>query len=343
MKVSREFKVGLIAIIAMVLLYWGFNFLKGQDVFENKKVVYAIYDRVEGLTAAKPVYVNGFKIGMVDDIYFHPDGSGKLIVTFNITSDFNIPKDSKAIIQSADLLGDKAVGLILGESKENLASGDTLFAEVELSLTEEVNKQVAPLKNKIEKLFGSVDTVLVLLSGFLDENAQNNFGKTFSSLKNSFESLETTLDNLDKTVATSQGDIVSTFDNLAKITGNLEENSEELSTIFTNFSAISDSLSKVRFQQTFKSLNDALVSASEVLEKVNTGDGTAGKLINDPELYDNLKKASEELDLLLLDIKYNPGRYIDLSLFGKRKDYNEEELLKKDQATKDKKKAQGGK
>lgn len=342
MKVSREFKVGLVAIIAMVLLYWGFNFLKGQDVFENKKVVYAIYERVEGLTAAKPVYVNGFKVGMVDEIYFHPDGSGRLIVAFNITSDFNVPKDSKAIIQSADLLGDKAVGLILGESKENLASGDTLFADVELSLTEEVNKQVAPLKAKIEKLFGSVDTVLVLLSGFLDENAQSNFGKTFSSLKKSFESLESTLDNLDHTVATSQKDIVSTFDNLEKITGNLEKNSENLNTIFTNFNAISDSLSKVKFQETFKSLNNALVSASEVLEKVNSGDGTAGKLINDPELYDNLKKASDELDLLLLDIKYNPGRYIDLSIFGKRKDYNEEELLKKDQATKAKK-AQDGK
>ncbi len=343
MKVSREFKVGLVAIIAMVLLYWGFNFLKGQDVFENKKVVYAIYERVEGLTPAKPVYVNGFKVGMVDDIYFHPDQSGRLIVAFNITSDFHVPKDSKAIIQSADLLGDKAVGLILGESKENLASGDTLFADVELSLTEEVNKQVAPLKAKIEKLFGSVDTVLVLLSGFLDENAQNNFGKTFKSLKNSFESLENTLDNLDQTVSTSQGDIVSTFDNLEKITGNLEKNSENLNAIFTNFNAISDSLSKVKFQETFKSLNNALVSASEVLEKVNNGEGTAGQLINDPELYNNLKKASEELDLLLLDIKYNPGRYIDLSLFGKRKDYNEEELLKKDEETKAKKEAKGGK
>lgn len=336
MKISREFKVGLVAIIAMVLLYWGFNFLKGQDVFEHKKLVYAIYDRVEGLTPAKPVYINGFKVGMVDDIYFHPDGTGRLIVAFNITTDFNVPKDSKAIIQSADLLGDKAVGLILGESNDNIESGDTLFSEVELSLTEEVNKQVAPLKAKIEKLFGSVDTVLVLLSGFLDDEAQDNFGKTFGSLKNSFKSLESTLGNLDKTVSASQGDIVSTFDNLAKITGNLEENGEELSAIFTNFNAISDSLSKIKFKETFASLNDALVSASSVLEKVNNGEGTAAKLINDPELYDNLKKASEELDLLLLDIKYNPGRYIDLSLFGRRKDYNEEELLKKDQETKSK-------
>lgn len=339
MKLSREFKVGLVAIIAMVLLYWGFNFLKGQDVFNNKKVVYGIYNRVEGLTPAKPVYVNGLKVGMVDNIYFHPDGSGRLIAAFNITSDFNIPADSKAIIQSADLLGDKAVGLILGTSEEGIKSGDTLIADVELSLTEEVNKQVAPLKDKIEKLFGSVDTVLVLLSGFLNDDTQNNFSETFNSLRRSFTKLENTIGGLDKTVSESQGDIISTFDNLAKITGNLEANSEELSAIFGNLNNITDSLAQVRFKETFVSLNAALSAAKEVLDKVNNGEGTAAKLINDPELYDNLKDASEELDLLLLDIKYNPSRYIDLSLFRGRKDYDQEALLKEDQETKAKAKA----
>lgn len=330
MKVSREFKVGLVAIIAMVLLYWGFNFLKGQDVFEDKTVVYAIYDRVEGLTAAKPIYVNGYKVGMVDDIYFHPDGSGRLVVAMNITSEFEISKNSTAIIQSADLLGDKSVGLVLGDSPLPLESGDTLRSDIELSLTEEVNKQVAPLKSKIEKLFGSVDTVLVLLSGFLNDETQNNFTETFNSLRRSFARLENTVGTLDNTVTQSQGDIVTTFDNLEKITGNLEENSEELNAIFTNLNSISDSLAQVRFKETFQSLNSAMLSAEEVMQKINNGEGSAGKLINDPELYNNLNKASEQLDLLLLDIKYNPGRYIDLSLFGRRKDYNEEELLKKE-------------
>lgn len=315
----------------MVLLYWGFNFLKGEQVFEKKNVLYAVYDKVEGLTAAKPVLINGYKVGMIDDVYFHPDGSGRLMVAMNITTDFVIARNTKATIVSTDLLGEKAINLDLGTSPEPAVSGDTLISDIELSLTEEVNKQVAPLKEKVESLFGSVDTVLILISGFLDDNAQNNFGATFSSLRRSVTRLESTLTQLDKTVNNSKGDIQGTFANLHKITTNLEQNGEQLSGIFNNLNAITDSLSKARLKETFASLNEALAAAESVLKKVDTGDGTMGKLINDPELYENLERASEQLDLLLLDIKYNPKRYVDLSLFGGRKEYNEEENLKKEQ------------
>lgn len=330
MKISREFKVGLVSIVAVVLLYWGLNFLKGQDVFEKKKVFYAVYDRVEGLTPAKSIILNGYKIGTVDKVYFHPNGSGNLVVAMNITSDFDIPKNSVAVIQSTDLLGDKAINMMLGKSQEYAQNGDTLKSQIELSLTEEVNKQVAPLKNKVEKLFGSMDTVLFLLTGFLDDDSKDGFEATLSSLKRSFLHLENTLSSLDKTVTTSQSDMVGTFANLNKITTNLEENSEELSGIFTNLNSLSDSLSRVKFKETFESLNNTLVAAESVLAKVDSGDGSMAKLVNDPELYNNLERASEQLDLLLLDIKHNPKRYINISPFGGRKDYDEEELLKKE-------------
>ena len=336
MKLSREFKVGLVAIVAMVLLYWGFNFLKGQDVFENKNILYAVYDKVEGLTAAKPVLINGYKVGAVDRVYFHPDGSGRLMVAMNITREFEISSNTIASIVSTDLLGEKAINLILGTNNDPAQPGDTLISNIELSLTEEVNKQVAPLKSKMEKLFGSVDTVLILISGFLNDETQNNFAETFNSLRRSFAHLESTLTNLDKTMDDSQDDIEGTFANLNKITTNLEQNSEELSGIFNNLNSITDSLSKARLKETFESLNQTLAAAESVLKKVDSGDGSVAKLINDPELYDNLSRASEQLDLLLLDIKYNPKRYVDLSLFGGRKDYNEEENLKKEQEAKSK-------
>lgn len=329
MKISREFKVGLVSIVAIVLLYWGLNFLKGQDIFEQKKIFYAVYDRVEGLTPAKSVLLNGYKIGIVDQVYFHPNGSGDLIVTMNITSDFDIPKNSTATIQSTDLLGDKAINMVLGKSTEYAQNGDTLKSYIELSLTEEVNKQVAPLKNKVEKLFGSMDTVLFLLTGFLDDDSKDGFEATLNSLKRSFQHLESTMGSLDRTVNTSQSDMIGTFENLNKITTNLEENSEELSGIFSNLNSLSDSLSKVRFRETFESLNKTLITAESVMSKIDSGDGSMAKLVNDPELYNNLEKASEQLDLLLLDIKHNPKRYI--KLFGGRKDYDEEALLKKEQ------------
>ncbi len=329
MKISREFKVGIIGIVSLGMLYWGFNFLKGSDLFESNNKLYAVYNRVEGLAPAKPILLNGFKVGQVDNIYFHPNGSGQLIVSLKINTEFPIPKNSRASIKST-VLGDKSISLILGESTENAIPGDTLLGQLELSLSEELNEQVAPLKNKIESLFTSVDTVLVILAEFLNDDTQDNFSESFTALKNSFKKLEGTISRLDLTVDSSAGNIVSTFKSLASITHNLDENGEELTAIFNNMESLSDSLSKIKFKQTFASLNVAVSSIEEVAEKINNGEGTAGLLINDPELYQNLSKASEQLDLLLLDLKYNPGRYIDLSLFGRRKDYNEQENLAKE-------------
>ncbi len=341
MKISRELKVGFVSITALVLLYYGFNFLKGQDVFKSKKVVYAVYDYIDGLSVAKPAYMNGFKVGQVDNIVLHPDGSGRLIVSINLTTDFHIPKNSQAIIKSTDLLGDKAIGIHLGDSKELLEEGDTMRSSVELSLTEEVNRQMAPLKNKIEKLFGSVDTVLIMISGFLTEDSQKDFGKTFNSLYVTFERLESTMSNLDTTMAQSKNNIVSSFDHIESITRNLDENGEELSAIFANLNSITDSLAAVRFKETFEHLNAALATAEQVLQKLENGEGSAGLLINDPELYNNLNSAAEELDELLLDLKHNPKRYIDLSLFGGKKKYDEAENRRKEAEAEQKVKESG--
>lgn len=329
MKISREFKVGLVAIIALVILYWGINFLKGQDVFQHKKIFYAIYDGVDGLTSAKPVRINGLQVGKVEDVYFHPDGSGRIIVAMDITSDFDIPKSSTASIQS-NFLGDKSIDLILGIGGKEATNGDTLHSQIELSLTEEVNKQVAPIKNKAEKLLGSIDTVLILVRGFLNEKTRNNFERTFSSIRRSFERLENTAQTLDEIVSESQGQIHSSLNSISKISNNLEKNNDNITAIFNHLNTVTDSLSRVNFKQTFQSLNEALVSLQGVMNKVNNGEGSLGKLVNDEDLYNNLEKASNQLDLLLLDIKYNPKRYINFSVFGKTQTYDQQEILKKE-------------
>ena len=330
MKVSREFKVGLVAIIAILLLYWGFNYLKGENLFEDKRIYYAVYSRVDGLTAANAVLINGYQVGKVDEVYFHPDGSGRLMVRMQMNSEFPIAENTIASIQSTDLLGEKSIELILGNGPELAESGDTLPSNIKLTLTEEVNQQVAPLKSKAEKLFASMDTVLTLLSGFLNDETRNNFMETFNSVRRSFQRLEKTVGTLDNTVQATQDDIVVTVENIADISQKLNDNSENLDKIFTNLSSISDSLAQVKFVKTFNSLNAALNSAEEVMQKVNQGEGSLGKLVNDEDLYNNLEDASRQLDLLLLDIKYNPKRYINFSVFGKDREYDQEEILEKE-------------
>lgn len=322
--------------MALALLYWGFNFLKGNDVFNESRYFYAIYTRVDGLTSAKPVIVNGYKVGQVDKVYFHPDGSGRLIVQMSMTNDISIPKNTIASIHSTSLLGDKSVELVLGSSDIPAESGDTLSSYIELSLSEEVNQQVAPLRTQAEKLFASMDTVLVLMSNFLDEDAQDNFMETFNSVRRSVQKLENTVETVDRTVKRSEDDMVLTIGNLAEITSAFRESSEDLKGIMANVNSISDSLAQVRFSETFQSLNRALAASENVMRKVDEGDGSLGKLVNDPTLYENLEDATRQLNLLLLDMKYNPKRYVNFSVFGGNEEYDEEEILEKEKEMKEK-------
>ncbi len=326
MKLTTELKVGIIALLSIALLYWGLNFLKGNNIFKNEKVIYSVYNKIDGLTKTRPVTINGLQVGKVKDVYLHPIMDGSLVVAMSLSTDFPIPTNTTAKISSSDLMGTKNIELILGDLPSNVSNGDTLPSSIELSLSEEVNKQVAPLKQKTEKLIGSVDTVLVLISGFLNENTKDNFLSTFNSLKQSFAALQGTIESLEKTTKSSEDDLISTFESVASITKNLAENEEQISGILQNLDQVTDSLAQVNIKETFESLNSSLASADLILKKIDEGDGSLGMLINDPKLYKNLSDASLQLNELLLDLKYNPKRYVHFSMFGGSKDYSDKEI-----------------
>lgn len=326
MKISREFKVGLVAIISLTILYWGLGYLQGSDLLEQKRIYYAVYQEVDGLGTARPVTINGYKVGQVEDIKFHPDNSGRLLVKLNITSDFQFGKETIASIYSSDLLGEKAIELKVDRKSAPAESGDTLISDVQLTLTEEVNKQVAPLKNKAEGLIASIDSVLIRVSAFLSDDMQQDFGKTTKSIRRSIITLEGTIQSINNTVKDSEDDLKKSFENISNVTTALDKNTQNLDKIIGNVESISDSLSEVKFKRTFASLERAVASSEQVLKKIEKGEGSAGKLINDPELYQNLEDASEQLNLLLLDVRYNPNRYVNFSLFGGKSGYSEKEI-----------------
>lgn len=336
MNISREFKVGAVAVLALASLYWGIAFLKGSDLLKNTRIIYAVYDHIDELSNARPVNINGFKVGQVEDINFLPDGSGRILVSLNITNDIRIPKNTIAKIYSSDLIGNKAVELIMGDSPLQAEIGDTLKSKIQRSLTEEVNEQVRPIKEKAEKLLGSVDTVLTLVSGFLNEDTKQSFTKTFQSVQQSFATLKNTVSTLDRAFTSSEKDLVSSINNLAKITAALEGNQDNLNSIFKNLESISDSLSDIEFKRVIGNLNKTLEKTNSIMTKVDSGSGTASQLINDPQLYQNLVDATEQLNLILLDLKYNPKRYVNISVFGSSKKYDEEEILEKEAEAKKK-------
>lgn len=317
MKISKEIKTGILVVIAIAIFIYGFNFLKGKDIFSNQRMYYAIYPEVAGLVEANPVQMNGLKIGRIKSIQLY-DNTGKIIVTMAITNKkFNIPKSSVAKIISQDLLGAKAVQIITSNEKDYAPEGDTLIGIVETSLQESVNATVKPLKDKAEKLISSIDSIIVTIQTVMDKNGRENLEKSFESIKHALETFDKTSMRLDTLISSERNKLSIIFSNVQSISSNLASNNEKISEVIKNFAAISDSISKANFSHTIANTNRALSEFSGVLEKINKGEGSAGLLLRDDKLYKNLNSASGSLDSLLKDMDENPWRYF--SLYSKKK------------------------
>jgi phospholipid/cholesterol/gamma-HCH transport system substrate-binding protein len=325
-KYSKEFIVGLIVFLSILILYWGISFLKGSDIFSTSTKVYAVYQKVDGLNKSQPVVISGFQVGHITNMQFHPRNDGSVIVEMSITSDYPIYTNSIARITSTDFLGGKAIELIPGNNMQLVKTGDTLIPEITLSLTEEVNMQVAPLKNKIEKLLASVDTILILTSGIFTEDFRDNIESSVGSLRNTFASLENATKSFEILISENEENLTRTIEDVSDVSHTLQENKANLDNIIKNFAAVSDSLIQSNPGEAFRSLTATLVSFNHLLERVEQGEGNLGLLLKDENLYKNLELASERLNLLLLDVQLNPKRYINVSVFGRPKEYDAKEL-----------------
>lgn len=315
MKINRETKIGFIFIVAAGLLYWGYNFLKGKDVFIQEKTFYAVYQDVSGLAKSDPIYINGLRAGQVKALYFEEGYSGRIIVELQITQDFPLPKNSIAKIVSTDLMGTKAIGLSIGSSTEFLEDGDTLNASIESNLQEQVEQTLGPLKNKAEELLSSVDEILTNLQGVLNSETSANIKMSMAHLEKSLKNVESVTGNLDSLVNQEKSSIEQILENAESITNNLRNNNESLTAIITNFHQISDSLVAADMASTLHHANKALADFSSIMNKINEGNGSMGMLMNNDTLYFELEKSARDLNLLLEDIKINPGRYVKFSLF----------------------------
>ncbi len=318
MKVKKEVKIGLVVVIAIGLLYTGLNYLKGVNVFSQPTVYYGIYDRINGLETSNPVMLNGFQIGQVREIEIINDGSGRLLVTIMVNADISVPDDSRALLKAGDILGSMQVHLLLGNSETIALSGDTLIPQVEGDLVEEVNAQLRPLKVKAESLISSVDSVIRVIEVILNTQSQQNLIESFKGMNNAVASLERTSFRIDTLVAEERRKISAIFSNIENLSAALSANSDQLGNIIDNFSQISDSLAQADIATTVVKTNAALEDVRKIMAKIESGEGSLGLLINNPDLYMRLESASNNLDLLMEDIRVNPNRYTHFSVFGRK-------------------------
>ncbi|MBI3518993.1 MAG: MCE family protein [Bacteroidetes bacterium] len=327
MKISKEFKIGIIVTAAIGLFIWGINFLKGSNLFSEKYELYAVYPKIDGLIEANPLLVNGFKVGQISKISLTQDKNGQygVLVKFLLTEDVNIPKHSIARAVSSDLLGPKAVEVIYSGETEFVQSGDTLIAETEEGLKTAVSKQLQPLQKKIEGLLSSVDSVMTVVQVVLNDKTRENLSKSFESIKKAIQSLEQTAYKLDDLVASEKTKISAILTKLNTLAGMLEKNTGKIDNIIGNFSNLSDSLAKSNLKGAIDEADKTLAELNKLVAQINSGQGTLGKLVKNDSLYNNLNKASDDLDKLMKDLRINPERYIHLSVFG-RKDKNKPKL-----------------
>lgn len=320
MKIRREIKIGALFVLALAAFIWGFNYLKGTNLFYNRLILYAVYDDIGGLTSANPVFIKGMKVGQVHQVYFEGKGSTRIIARLMIDADVPIPVNSIARIHSFDIMGSKAIELRLGDSPVFAQSDDTLKSDVQASLQEEVNKQVQPIKLKAEELLSSLDTLVTAIQAVFDDKARANIGQSFESIKLTIRSLEHTSYTFDTLIQTEKRRMAVILENVESISTNLRNSNEEITNAILNISSISDSLAATNVKQTFAHIESSLNRLSLVMDKVESGEGSLGLLINDPGLYNELEVASRELNQLLEDMKLNPGRYLHFSVFGSKVD-----------------------
>jgi len=306
-RISKEFKSGFIFLLAIIFLVYGLKYLKGLNVFQTNKPYYAIYDDIDGLQIGSSIRLNGFNVGMVNNIILNSDNN--LVVTLNIDGLDNIPENSICKIVNQDLMGTKGVSLILGQSNSFANSGDTLLGRVENSLQDEVNAQILPLKNKAEGLIGSVDSLLTIVTAVLNKNTRNSLSNSIKSLDETFAILSKTMVKIDSMVYDNDARVSKVLSNLESITTNLNDSNSGIKPILYNLSSISDTLSNANFGSLVNNINT-------ISNNINSGSGSLTKLMNDEKLYNNLEKSTSELAELIEDIKNNPKRYVNFSILG---------------------------
>ncbi len=302
-KISKEVKIGIYAVVTIVAMYWVFNFLKGRDLLNKYQTYYAVFENVEGLTATAPVYLKGLKVGNVSKITFEKTDL-RFTVALRVESSYGVPEDSKAEIYGTDIMGNKAVRILMGSSPKLATSDDYLQSSVASDLTNMVANELLPLKDKIMGTLNNLNTTITAINNVLNEDTQNNLKGSISNLNSTLAHVE----SLSSALNSNKKHLTNSLENIDAFSATLRNNGTKIDRIADNLVQVSDSLRMANLKQTIDNLN-------ALLGQANDTSGTVGKLLHDGELYTRLSNTVNDLDLLLIDLKANPKRYVKLSLF----------------------------
>ena len=314
---KREVKIGIFGVTMIIAAWAGIRFLKGFDIFSRNSVYYAAYDQINGVQAASPIMMKGVKIGTVTGISFDPQRSDNVVLQFTIKRQYHIPTDSEAKIYSNGLMGGKAIEINYGTARTYLQKGDTLRSVRERDLMDVAGSELDFFKQKVSQVTGDLSRTLTNLNRLMEANAQNISG-TLSHLNAITGDMAGLLDAEKRNAHVRQIPKNATHEQYAK--------APRVDSIVGSLNRITGELADAGFA---RRLTDAVDEVNGLLAKVEAGEGTVGKLMNDPALYDSLTEASANLASLLANLEQYPGRYVHFSLFGRSPEKMQEKAERK--------------
>ena len=297
MKLTKEIKIALVAIVGILIMYFGINFLKGMNLFSTNNAYYMTFDDIQGLGASTPIYADGYKVGIVDGLEYDYKENGPIKVKVDIIKDLRIPQGSKAEIVK-DLMGNLQVNLLLANNpRERVEPGGIIPGAVNGGMMD----KAANLVPVVEKMLPKLDSILTSVNALLADPALaaslHNVETITSNLTVSTRELNTLMAGLNKQVPGMIGKANGMLDNTNRLTANL---------------------ASLDVQGTLNKVNQTLESAHQFTEKLNSNQGSLGLLMNDTKLYDNLTSTMSHADSLVIDLKAHPKRYVHFSVFGRK-------------------------
>ncbi|MDF5690935.1 MlaD family protein [Aquirufa aurantiipilula] len=306
---SNELKVGFLALIAFLILYFGFNFLKGNDVFSSSRIYYVEYDNVDGLMVSNQVMVNGIEVGKVKSVTLQPEKGNKILVTLRLAKDLVIPDKTEAILMDGALLGGKIIRLEYA-GKGALPEESFIPGSLEKGVTSLLKERAIPVIENADSLLISFRQI------------SKKFEHTGFYLNELIKSSNSTVKGINGSV---NGMVEENRNNIAQISANMKilsqsliETEKQLKPILVKFNTVADSLQALQVGRTLHEANLAVASIQRIVSGLEKGQGTAGKFLKNDSLYVGLNKTLLDLDKLLIDFRLKPKRYVNISVFGKK-------------------------
>jgi phospholipid/cholesterol/gamma-HCH transport system substrate-binding protein len=310
MKITNETKIGALASVSIVLLILGFNFLKGKDLFEHHKKIYAVFNNVDGLELSNAVSIKGLEVGSVYAIRSTDKSINGILVTISMKKDVDIPKNSVAVI-STGVINSSTIVIEKGNATDFVADGDTLATIEKGGILSEFQRNLSPVMQNLNSTLGSLDSLIRVVGSLFDPTVKNNFSSIIANLAKSSASLQMLLNDKTSSLAHS-------MTHLDSFTNNLANNNQRITGTLDNLEKTTNKLANAKIDETLQSVQGATNSLKDAINKINSTNGTMGLLLNDKKLYLNLENTARSLNILLDDLRMHPKRYVNISVFGSK-------------------------